>query len=556
MPVHVILRRQDDAFCDPLELFGESALGTPGLTQAVRAGNVAVANALGSGLVETAATMAFLPGLCRALLGEELRMPSVATWWCGQPTEREYVIEHLEARAQADVPSPRAEVVFGEDLRAERAALVETDPRDAHQLHGAGARRALDRADRRRRGRDAASPRAARLRRAQRRRLRADAGRPHARVTVARQPGRVEPARRRQQGHLGARRRSGALHHADRPRDAAERRVARELRADEPRRRQPVLARPHERARRRGRAPVPLCAAPARRRAAARRRRAAARRARTARAHAAGRARPASAAPGQETATWTRASRRACSALFDRARIRAAAVAALHRIAWLLRDRISPDAWRTLARLEQDFVAPATHPALRVSEAIELLDGAIARIAAFTGIAMESMTRGLGWQFLDIGRRLERAIQIVALARGPSGRRDEPQRISNDARGGGQRDDLPLATRPRSRSRSCSTCCCRPRAAPRSLAFQFDQLEPLPGLPRAPRRDLTDLRDHLRRAARGLVEITGGGVAAPRARLDALLATCRGAALAERAQPRLSGTRLRSGGRRHRAVLA
>ena len=95
-PVDVILRRLDDSFCDPLELRGDSLLGVPGLVQAVRSGNVCIANALGSGLVETPALMAFLPGLCRHLLGEELRMPSVATWWCGQEEPRRYVLEHLE----------------------------------------------------------------------------------------------------------------------------------------------------------------------------------------------------------------------------------------------------------------------------------------------------------------------------------------------------------------------------------------------------------------------------------------------------------------------------
>src|ERR1700681_1109240 len=70
--VDVILRRLDDDFCDPLELRSDSFLGVPGLVQAVRAGNVAVANALGSGLVETPALQAFLPALCRRLLGEDL----------------------------------------------------------------------------------------------------------------------------------------------------------------------------------------------------------------------------------------------------------------------------------------------------------------------------------------------------------------------------------------------------------------------------------------------------------------------------------------------------
>ncbi len=65
-PVDVILRRLDDDFCDPLELRGDSSLGVAGLVQAVRAGNVAVANALGSGVLETPALLPFLPGLCRA----------------------------------------------------------------------------------------------------------------------------------------------------------------------------------------------------------------------------------------------------------------------------------------------------------------------------------------------------------------------------------------------------------------------------------------------------------------------------------------------------------
>jgi len=94
--VHVILRRTDDTFCDPLELRGDSLLGVPGLTQAVRSGNVAMANALGSGIMETASHMAFLPKLSKVLLGEPLLMPSVATWWCGHTEALLFVKEHLE----------------------------------------------------------------------------------------------------------------------------------------------------------------------------------------------------------------------------------------------------------------------------------------------------------------------------------------------------------------------------------------------------------------------------------------------------------------------------
>ena len=94
--VDVILRRVDDNFCDPLELRNDSMLGVPGLIEAIRAGNVAVANAPGSGLVQSPALMAFLPGLCKHILGEELKLPSVATWWCGQETARKYVLENLD----------------------------------------------------------------------------------------------------------------------------------------------------------------------------------------------------------------------------------------------------------------------------------------------------------------------------------------------------------------------------------------------------------------------------------------------------------------------------
>lgn len=95
-PVDVILRRVDDDWCDPLELRNDSTLGVPGLLEALRAGHVAVANAPGSGLVQSPALMPFLPGLCQALLGEALRIPSIATWWCGQAAEREHVVEHLD----------------------------------------------------------------------------------------------------------------------------------------------------------------------------------------------------------------------------------------------------------------------------------------------------------------------------------------------------------------------------------------------------------------------------------------------------------------------------
>lgn len=124
--VHVILRRQDDDYCDPLELRGESALGVPGLVQAVRAGRVLVANALGSGLLESGALTAFMPGACAALLGETLQMPSVGAWWCGEPAALEFAIANLDRLVlKGAFPAQRCEPVFGADLDANaRAAFV------------------------------------------------------------------------------------------------------------------------------------------------------------------------------------------------------------------------------------------------------------------------------------------------------------------------------------------------------------------------------------------------------------------------------------------------
>src|SRR5207247_1853356 len=81
--VDVILRRVNDDFCDPLELRPETVLGVPGLVHAVRQRMVAVANPLGSSLVQTPAILPYLPDIARHLLAEDLRLPSVETFWCG-----------------------------------------------------------------------------------------------------------------------------------------------------------------------------------------------------------------------------------------------------------------------------------------------------------------------------------------------------------------------------------------------------------------------------------------------------------------------------------------
>ena len=132
-PVGVMLRRVDDVFCDPLELQAESVLGIPGLLQAVRNGRVAAANPLGSGVLENAGLPAFLPQLAKALLGQDLHLDCVPTWWCGDPAARAYVLDHLDRLViKSTFADPATPAIFGARLsqaeRDELAGKIRTRP--------------------------------------------------------------------------------------------------------------------------------------------------------------------------------------------------------------------------------------------------------------------------------------------------------------------------------------------------------------------------------------------------------------------------------------------
>jgi uncharacterized circularly permuted ATP-grasp superfamily protein/uncharacterized alpha-E superfamily protein len=92
LQVDVIFRRINDSKVDPLELDSLKGSGVAGLVQAVQAGNVSVANALGAGLVESPAMLPFMPAACEHLLGQTLKLPSIETWWCGQDNPRAKVL--------------------------------------------------------------------------------------------------------------------------------------------------------------------------------------------------------------------------------------------------------------------------------------------------------------------------------------------------------------------------------------------------------------------------------------------------------------------------------
>ncbi|MGB8169995.1 MAG: circularly permuted type 2 ATP-grasp protein [Chthoniobacteraceae bacterium] len=132
-PVDVIIRRVDDTWCDPLELRGDSLLGVPGLVEAARAGQVAISNALGAGAVETTALLAFLPALARHLLGEKLRIPNIATWWCGQDGERNHTLIALDSLVvKRAFVGGHAEPSFGDRMspadRENLAARIRANP--------------------------------------------------------------------------------------------------------------------------------------------------------------------------------------------------------------------------------------------------------------------------------------------------------------------------------------------------------------------------------------------------------------------------------------------
>lgn len=118
-PVHALIKRLDDEWLDPLELRSDSTLGVPGLLQVLRAGHVLLANAPGSAPLESSALLGFLPGIARHLLGEDLQLPSLGTWWCGEEAAlREAVPRLRQGVIRPTYPRPGQQTVIGQGLDA------------------------------------------------------------------------------------------------------------------------------------------------------------------------------------------------------------------------------------------------------------------------------------------------------------------------------------------------------------------------------------------------------------------------------------------------------
>jgi uncharacterized circularly permuted ATP-grasp superfamily protein/uncharacterized alpha-E superfamily protein len=411
LPVDVIVRRQDDTYCDPLELRGDSMLGVAGLTAAAWAGHVAVANALGSGLLESAAIAAFLPSLARTVLGEDLKMPNIATWWCGEEGPRAWVTGHLQTLViKSASPALTFEPIFGAKLSAaERSALAEKI--DANPgAYVAQEQVSFSTAPVAHNGVLEARHVALRV-------FAVAVGNSYVvmpggltRVTSSLDSLVVSMQ------HGGGSKDTWVL--ADGP--AASTNPARKPKAplrvsratfDLPSRVADNLywlgryLERFETAVRTVRSVLPRLYVES--------------------------------DPAVTAAIyvgthflmgggWLKDEESEHSLEADLLELIAdpdsetnlrAASRRILRVARILRDRISTDAWRVLNQVQTQFNEEAAPEPLRVSRAQDLLDQTVLSLSAFSGLAVENMTRGHGWRFLDMGRRLERAIQTVELIR-------------------------------------------------------------------------------------------------------------------------------------------
>jgi len=421
-PVDVIFRRQDDDFCDPLELRADSTLGIPGLVQALRAGNVAVANALGSGIVETPALLPYLPALCRHLLGEELLLPSVNSWWCGDAAVRPHVLANLQHLViKPAFPPLGNQAIFGETLSAPQLAQLKDRIAAApinfvaeEQLRLSTAPALVD---------QALAPRHIVLRAHL---VAKDDSYVVMPGGLARFSGTGESLVVSMQKGGGAKDTwvlsGGPVNTFSLLQPAGTPLAITRAGGDLPSRIADNLfwlGRYIERTdslARLGRGILirltdqygvenwpelpPLLDVLMKM------------------THPEGP--PEGFTPGAPD-SYGRIEARLAAIFADPAHPHglAAGLQAIHRLASLVRDRISTDTWRIITRLEREALRPGTpERPPQLSDLIHTFDRIIITFAAFGGLAMESMTRGHAWRFLDMGRRIERALYTTTLLRG------------------------------------------------------------------------------------------------------------------------------------------
>ncbi|EDP66058.1 hypothetical protein BAL199_23964 [alpha proteobacterium BAL199] len=425
-PVDVILRRVDTEWCDPLELRPDSTLGIAGLVEAARAGNVTIANALGSGLVECTALMGFLPGLCTHLLGEELILPHIATWWCGQESAREYVIANLDSMVVArtfrtpTLVSADAGQVLGSELSAtEREALIARIRQRGYEYVGQEPI-TLSTAPAWNEGRLVARPMALRM-------YATALGDDY----VVMPGGLTRISENNSTRAMSMQRGSGSKDTwvlSSAPVDSFSL-----LRHEEA---SPVLRRAGDDLPSRAADNMYWLGRYAERTENAMRllrsllTRLAEDSVQDANANlAVQKLLYMLAHPGDvyglmrrrgRTLSAARIEQRIQAYLFDPAEPNGIPqlIHTVNRAAALTRDRLSLDAWRTLDQLHQDALRQRPRVWLDIGDASAVLNDMLRTMSAFSGLGMENTTRTQGWRFLDMGRRIERATTMAGLLRG------------------------------------------------------------------------------------------------------------------------------------------
>lgn len=413
LEVDVMLRRPNSESCDPLEFSDETALGVPGLLSAARRGEVAIANPLGSGLVESPVFMAFLPRLCKALLGEELLLPGIATWWCGEPNSLDRVLANHDQLVLSNAYRARGRGYSSDKrLNAEPADQVRERIAENPSQYVGQERLALSTVPRWENG-------AARSAHLVLRAFAVASGDSYAVMPggLARTSNPDIPSPLAIPASQGSKDAwvlgSKPVQHVTLLAHRDEAIVIRRTGADLPSRVADNiywLGRQIERAD-----------------AAARQMRTFILRLTSETASGSGVASNtllrALAAQGQIEPGFALDDIRKQmpqielalpKLVFDREQpgsIRSV-LDRMFRTASLVRDRISTDSWRTLVRIDQSFQAP---DAVDLTDVLSLLNGLIVDLAAIEGMCMESMTRSHVFRFLDMGRRLERALQTIAL---------------------------------------------------------------------------------------------------------------------------------------------